>query len=626
VQTDANALPKSTENSEARNVAQPAASSDETPLNATDDYLSQHIPTIEQRDALAARVYGACRAAGYEEWLQLLDLAPLASQHHLSGYNCIKFGQEGSPYAYLPLTLQQPEQAHELREKQKINESRALEWLAEKRKAQRERPSSPSGTVRKAPRLDLDDKGTAQANKICRCRQEANAEESTNVCSCGPLTNEAVLSAEWEAPLEAGPRHGQQPQPTPTAASVKTSTTHPISISPIIPPELLHDISTYVQQGIPSTLSGGLRARPSIGGTPLLNLFDSQTTDEQHHQLQLDGMRLIRCRVSHVDLSEIALRAEQELISATHNQYRPRTLALHTPQAAYLPVDVVRQAIIANASDPSMIAALAADHRIYCETRCDPYPTNPEDELKKADNTDGAFVIGNLLLSSCPGKKVRLTGPVRGRGAICRDLGLDLLRIRQLGVSAIVCCLDDEELKFLGASWSQYEREADKLGIEVVRLPMAEGFCPTDVIATDKAISCVVNDYTLRGVHVLVHCRGGVGRAGLIACMWLLKLGLVRSDVDEMRSRLPIEVLAELEGRTTDHLGNADPLFPSTDIHNNRDTMQTIHRLIETIRRRRSPKAIETAEQVCFLVKVSSRTRSSSRFSSSSSSSSSFSI
>ena len=46
--------------------------------------------------------------------------------------------------------------------------------------------------------------------------------------------------------------------------------------------------------------------------------------------------------------------------------------------------------------------------------------------------------IGNLLLSSCPGKKVRLEGPVRGRATICRDLKLDLQRIKEMGVGCIV--------------------------------------------------------------------------------------------------------------------------------------------------------------------------------------------
>lgn len=33
---------------------------------------------------------------------------------------------------------------------------------------------------------------------------------------------------------------------------------------------------------------------------------------------------------------------------------------------------------------------------------------------------------------------VRLHGPVRGRGAICRDLRVDLSRVKELGVGCIV--------------------------------------------------------------------------------------------------------------------------------------------------------------------------------------------
>jgi hypothetical protein len=43
-------------------------------------------------------------------------------------------------------------------------------------------------------------------------------------------------------------------------------------------------------------------------------------------------------------------------------------------------------------------------------------------------------LLGNIMLSSCPGKKVRLKGPVKGRGAICRDLGTDLERIAGMGI------------------------------------------------------------------------------------------------------------------------------------------------------------------------------------------------
>ena len=46
--------------------------------------------------------------------------------------------------------------------------------------------------------------------------------------------------------------------------------------------------------------------------------------------------------------------------------------------------------------------------------------------------------IGNLLLSSCPGKRLRMEGPVKGRGPVCRDLATDLRRIKSEGVGCLV--------------------------------------------------------------------------------------------------------------------------------------------------------------------------------------------
>lgn len=45
---------------------------------------------------------------------------------------------------------------------------------------------------------------------------------------------------------------------------------------------------------------------------------------------------------------------------------------------------------------------------------------------------------GNLGLSSCPGKKVRLDGPVNGRAKIVRDLDLDFDRLQKLGFTRVV--------------------------------------------------------------------------------------------------------------------------------------------------------------------------------------------
>ncbi|CAG8488201.1 33961_t:CDS:2 [Racocetra persica] len=131
-------------------------------------------------------------------------------------------------------------------------------------------------------------------------------------------------------------------------------------------------------------------------------------------------------------------------------------------------------------------------------------------------------LIGNLALSSCPGKKVRLNGPVRGRATIDRDLDLDFQRLKSSDISMVICCLNDEELAFLGVPWPKYCELAQKHNLQIIRIPMVEGGCPDTLDQMDQVVM-QMDRHIQSGQRVLAHCRGGVGRAGLVACCWLLK-------------------------------------------------------------------------------------------------------
>ncbi|KAG0212673.1 hypothetical protein BGX28_005869 [Mortierella sp. GBA30] len=161
---------------------------------------------------------------------------------------------------------------------------------------------------------------------------------------------------------------------------------------------------------------------------------------------------------------------------------------------------------------------------------------------------------GNLGLCSCPGKKVRLDGPVNGRAKIVRDLDMDFDRLQKLGFTRVVCCLFDEELELLGSPFLQYLEAANSHGLDVVRIPMVEGSTPYSFAEMDRILDRM-DETTKKGQNVLVHCRGGVGRAAVVACCWLLRLGYFK-----------------------DH-----------------------HEVIEWVRAQRSPKAIETREQAQFV-------------------------
>ncbi|KAK8853064.1 hypothetical protein IAR55_003765 [Kwoniella newhampshirensis] len=201
------------------------------------------------------------------------------------------------------------------------------------------------------------------------------------------------------------------------------------------------------------------------------------------------------------------------------------------------------------------------------------------------------YPVGNLLLSSCPGKRLRMDGPSRGRGPVCRDLATDLRRIKNEGVGCLVCCLDDTELSLLGVPWETYREIAVDTGLDVIRLPMPDGFTPVSMGLFDAQVTLIATKYTLQGINVLVHCRGGVGRAGLTACAWAIKMGFVQPHP----SLAIVEDAAKRQRRSSQ-----DP--PPAELEH-QIVMSVVERVIAMIRCRRGLKAIESFEQVMFLAR-----------------------
>ncbi len=114
----------------------------------------------------------------------------------------------------------------------------------------------------------------------------------------------------------------------------------------------------------------------------------------------------------------------------------------------------------------------------------------------------------------------------------------------------------------------------------------------------DEHLNKLIRTYTLNGVPILVHCRGGVGRAGLVACCWAIKLGLfgsIERSTELSTSIARVESCVREEGTSKE---NQSPL--PADFRDS--VIQLVERVISSVRRRRSAKAVETYEQVCFLV------------------------
>lgn len=64
---------------------------------------------------------------------------------------------------------------------------------------------------------------------------------------------------------------------------------------------------------------------------------------------------------------------------------------------------------------------------------------------------------------------------------ISRDLNSDFARMANFGIRTVICCLNDAELIYLGARFSDYLKFAEINGMDVIRIPMIEGSCPDTI-------------------------------------------------------------------------------------------------------------------------------------------------
>ncbi|MGH7122294.1 MAG: cyclin-dependent kinase inhibitor 3 family protein [Gemmataceae bacterium] len=151
--------------------------------------------------------------------------------------------------------------------------------------------------------------------------------------------------------------------------------------------------------------------------------------------------------------------------------------------------------------------------------------------------------LGRVGITFCPGKYDRQAMT----GYWDRDLAIDLDAIRDWGAAAVITLLEPKEILLL---------QVERLGEEVCRrgmlwfhLPIAdvskpdEGFERNWVPAGD-ALRTLLRS----GRDVLVHCRGGLGRAGTIAARLLIELGMEPATaVDRVRAVRPgaIETLEQ---------------------------------------------------------------------------------
>lgn len=141
------------------------------------------------------------------------------------------------------------------------------------------------------------------------------------------------------------------------------------------------------------------------------------------------------------------------------------------------------------------------------------------DELK-VNGTEGRVGI-----TFCPGKSGESNGGFQWK----RDLGTDLDAIVMWRADAIVTLIEDHEFEMLGVT--QLGQQVRSRGIEWHHLPI-EDVTPPDVRFEVGWLSSgpQLHGILQRGGKVLVHCRGGLGRAGTVAARLLVEFDVAPKD------------------------------------------------------------------------------------------------
>jgi hypothetical protein len=151
---------------------------------------------------------------------------------------------------------------------------------------------------------------------------------------------------------------------------------------------------------------------------------------------------------------------------------------------------------------------------------------------------------GRIGITFCPGKHDNAAST----GAWARDLSVDLDVIAAWGARLVLTLVEQFELAALKTP--HLGMEVRRRGLDWLHLPIADFSVPTEAFEKQwDEHGPDIRELLRNGGDVLVHCKGGLGRAGMIAARLLVELGMApeRAIMEVRRARKgAIETSAQL--------------------------------------------------------------------------------
>lgn len=128
---------------------------------------------------------------------------------------------------------------------------------------------------------------------------------------------------------------------------------------------------------------------------------------------------------------------------------------------------------------------------------------------------------GRLGITFAPGKR----DPSSPRGPWARDLGTDLDAIMEWGAQSLVTLIESHEFDLLGIP--TLGEEAVRRGLDWLHLPIRDVSIPgPEFEVTWPAHRAKLRKRLAAAGSLVIHCRGGLGRAGMVAARLLVESGV----------------------------------------------------------------------------------------------------
>lgn len=132
---------------------------------------------------------------------------------------------------------------------------------------------------------------------------------------------------------------------------------------------------------------------------------------------------------------------------------------------------------------------------------------------------------GQMGITFCPGKKQEYALS----GSWARDLDIDLDVIENWGAAAVVTLIEDHEMASLGVTG--IGEAVTTRNMSWYHLPIPDVTAPGSSFEEQWQVAgAELRDLLKAGFNIVVHCKGGLGRAGTVAARLLIKLDWSSSD------------------------------------------------------------------------------------------------